>query len=38
MVDEFPAAFLAGVDPDLPQHEEAPVRRRSFVSRLFRRG
>jgi len=38
MVDEFPAAFLAGVDPELPPPEEPPARRRSLVSRLLGRG
>jgi protein-tyrosine phosphatase len=37
MVDEFPGAFVAGVDPELPPPTEPPLRRRSFVSRLFRR-
>jgi protein-tyrosine phosphatase len=37
MTDEFPKAFIEGRDPDIPQAEEPAVRRRSFMSRLFRR-
>jgi protein-tyrosine phosphatase len=37
MTDEFPNAFIEGRDPDIPQAEEPAVRRRSFVSRWFRR-
>lgn len=38
MVDEFPKAFLAGTDPDFPASPEPTGRRRSWTSRLFRRG
>jgi len=38
MADEFPKAFLEGRDPDLPPAPEPTMRRRSLVSRLFRRG
>ena len=38
MVDEFPGAFLAGRDPDFPATAEPASKRRSWASRLFRRG
>jgi protein-tyrosine phosphatase len=38
MTDEFPRAFIEGRDPDLPPPREEPARRRSWASRLFRRG
>jgi len=38
MADEFPTAFIEGRDPDFPQAPEPEMRRRSLVSRLFRRG
>ena len=38
MADEFPKAFIEGRDPDLPPPPDEPVRRRSWASRLFRRG
>jgi len=38
MTEEFPKAFIEGRDPDLPPPREEPVRRRSWASRLFRRG
>ncbi len=38
MVDDVPQSFLRGVDPDVPPPDESPVRRRSWASRLFRRG
>ncbi len=37
MAEEFPKAFIEGRDPDLPTPREAPVRRRSWAARLFRR-
>jgi protein-tyrosine phosphatase len=37
MTEEFPKAFIEGRDPDLPPAREAPVRRRSWAARLFRR-
>ena len=38
MADEFPRAFIEARDPDFPMAPEPAARRRSFVSRLFRRG
>jgi len=38
MTDESPRAFVAGVDPELPDLPEPTARRRSLASRLFRRG
>jgi protein-tyrosine phosphatase len=37
MVDEFPDAFIKGLDPEFPAPAEATLRKRGFVSRLFRR-
>ena len=37
MTEEFPKAFIEGRDPDLPPAPEAPIRRRSWAARLFRR-
>lgn len=37
MADDIPKAFLAGVEPELPSADEPSPRRRSFVSRLFRK-
>jgi protein-tyrosine phosphatase len=38
MTDEFPKAFIEGRDPELPPPREEPPARRSFLSRVFRRG
>jgi protein-tyrosine phosphatase len=37
MADEFPKAFIEGRDPDVPPAEEPTLKRRSLVSRWFRR-
>lgn len=38
MVDEFPNSFIRGLDPEVPPPAEPTSKRRSFVSRFFRRG
>jgi protein-tyrosine phosphatase len=37
LVDEYPRAFLNGVDPDVPPAAEGEGKRRSWASRLFGR-